>query len=326
MTSSATPARLIAGSAARLRHVVQFYGADDDLIDGVSAYLHDGLSSDGTVLVVATAQHQAAFMRTLRDRGLDVAAAVAQGRLIQQDAEELLQRFMSRDELRPAEFEAIIEELIGPALAQGRPVRIYGEMVATLWGSGHINAALELEQFWNRLADRLPFFLYCGYPTSVGASTADDAAAAALGIVCQLHTALHGSGYPVGAPDPAHPQPVVRFFGRSLDSPRKARQLVREVLAKWGDDDLVNDVALVVSELATNAIRHTRDGFRVELSRTGKSVCAVVSDTSPDVPEPRVIPLAAESGRGLTIVAAVADRWGHAQSPTGKLVWAEVAR
>jgi anti-sigma regulatory factor (Ser/Thr protein kinase) len=321
MTSSATPADLATGSAARLRHVVQFYGANDELVEGVSAYLHDGLIAGGTVIVVATPAHQSAFANALSSAGVDVASAIFEDRLIQRDASELLRRFSRGDRLGHAEFEELIEELVGPALERGGPVRIYGEMVATLWGRGNIKAALELERFWNKLADRLPFFLYCGYPTTAGSGEA-----AALRDVCNLHSALHGSRSPAAVPGCGQPQPVVRFFDRSADSPRKARQLVREVLGRWGDGELAGDTALVVSELATNALRHTRDGFRVELSRTAQSVFAAVSDTSFQEPELRVIPLTAESGRGLAIVAAVASRWGHERSATGKLVWAELAR
>jgi anti-sigma regulatory factor (Ser/Thr protein kinase) len=324
MTSSATPARMTSGSAARLRHMVQFYGANDELVEGVSAYLHDGLIAGGTVIVVATPAHQSAFANALSNAGVDVAAAIFEDRLIQRDASELLSRFTRGDTLGHAEFEDLMEKLVGPALERGGPVRIYGEMVATLWGRGNINAALELERFWNKLADRLPFFLYCGYPTTAG--TGQDGEVAALRDVCNLHSALHGSRSPTTVTNSEHPQPVVRFFDRSTDSPRKARQLVREVLGQWGDGELAGDMALVVSELATNAIRHTRDGFRVELSRTAQSVFAAVSDSSSQPPEPRVIPVTAGSGRGLAIVAAVASRWGHERSATGKLVWAELAR
>ena len=123
MTSSATPA-LASGSAARLRHVVQFYGANDELVEGVSAYLHDGLIAGGTVIVVATPAHQSAFANALSNAGVDVAAAIFEDRLIQRDASELLSRFSRGDTLGHAEFEELMEKLVGPALERGGPVRI----------------------------------------------------------------------------------------------------------------------------------------------------------------------------------------------------------
>ena len=51
------------------------------------------------------------------------------------------------------------------AAVGGRPVRIFGEMVALLWERGLVLAAIELETYWNDLARKLPFDLFCAYPS-----------------------------------------------------------------------------------------------------------------------------------------------------------------
>ncbi|MFD7408355.1 ATP-binding protein [Streptomyces sp. NPDC059866] len=116
---------------------------------------------------------------------------------------------------------------------------------------------------------------------------------------------------------------------------RLARRLVAHRLADWGhpyDSDANETVTLVASELAANAIRHGhvpgRD-FHLRLTATPYVLRVEVADTRGErVPEP-VAPSPpasdAESGRGLLLVANLADRWGVTprEAAPGKCVWAE---
>jgi anti-sigma regulatory factor (Ser/Thr protein kinase) len=306
-----------------LGHVVQFYAATEELTAGVGAFLSDGLLTGGAVIVVATAAHRAAFAHALRSRGVDVNAARAAGTLIEQDAHDLLGQFTRTDGLDQLAFEKAVEDLVAAPLGQGRSVRIYGEMVAELWAHGQVDAALELEGFWNDLGERVAFSLYCAYPIC---ASDDGASALALHQVCELHSALHGPRSPVEFALAEQPSPVVHFFDHAVESPGKARDLVRNVLGRWGDGGLIDDMALVITELATNAVRHTAHGFSVQLSQTPHSVRAAVGDASADEPARRTALPTAVSGRGLALVAALAGQWGYEATPTGKLVWAELPR
>ncbi|MDJ0385524.1 ATP-binding protein [Streptomyces sp. G-G2] len=108
---------------------------------------------------------------------------------------------------------------------------------------------------------------------------------------------------------------------------RRARQLVVERLTAWG---LPTDgPALVVAELAANAVTHGRvsgRGFQVELELGGGVLRIEVVDTRGDrVPCLRDAEGGAEAGRGLVLVAAIADRWGVDPGPAPrKTVWAEL--
>lgn len=119
---------------------------------------------------------------------------------------------------------------------------------------------------------------------------------------------------------------------------RGARQFTRTVLGQWKLDDRLDDVSVVVSELVTNALRHTLPGgapherpldppVRLHLMRwAGRLVCAV-RDPSPDTPAARASgeDLSAESGRGLFLVESFSDGWGWhplAGALRGKVVWA----
>ncbi|MFF9147195.1 6-carboxytetrahydropterin synthase [Streptomyces sp. NPDC014861] len=123
------------------------------------------------------------------------------------------------------------------------------------------------------------------------------------------------------------PEATQRFFDHQPESVRAARDFTTRTLASWGLDD-TGDIRLVVSELATNALAHGSDdehGFLVRLEPSDGGIRLEVHDSRdphepppvPAVPEP-----AAETGRGLVIVDALAARWGVARRrPFGKVVW-----
>ncbi|MEU7744566.1 ATP-binding protein [Nonomuraea sp. NPDC049158] len=101
----------------------------------------------------------------------------------------------------------------------------------------------------------------------------------------------------------------------------KARQLVREALAGWSLSALAEDVAMVVSEVATNVVVHAKSSMTLSLRRCGRSVRGEVADRSPGWPTPLPAGPDEEHGRGLAIVAAYADRWGVDPASEGKIVW-----
>ena len=110
-----------------------------------------------------------------------------------------------------------------------------------------------------------------------------------------------------------------------------ARLHAIHVLHEWGLRDLAGDAEMIVSELITNAIDAStllpeRPPVSLWLLVTGKSLVIEVWDHSPLDLESREADADAECGRGLTVVAALADRWGWER--TGhhrKVVWAELA-
>ncbi|MFD4024829.1 ATP-binding protein [Streptomyces sp. NPDC058576] len=110
------------------------------------------------------------------------------------------------------------------------------------------------------------------------------------------------------------------------------RRLVRGVLGMWRLDVLADRAELIVTELIANAARHTPcPEVRLVVGRpTATRVRVGIVDEEPSrLPELSHAGEEDESGRGLFLVEAVADRWGcDLQSAGGRLrgkeVWAEL--
>jgi anti-sigma regulatory factor (Ser/Thr protein kinase) len=124
-----------------------------------------------------------------------------------------------------------------------------------------------------------------------------------------------------------------QFYRRERRSIPAAREFAGEALKAWGLAGRADDVLLCVSELTTNALLHgvpPGRGFLLQLSRGEGGVLRVEVHDSGD-PWPAGLagadrPQAApdeESGRGLALVAALADKWDVMDRRPGKIVWCE---
>ncbi|MFH8404691.1 ATP-binding protein [Streptomyces sp. NPDC018019] len=106
-----------------------------------------------------------------------------------------------------------------------------------------------------------------------------------------------------------------------------ARRRAARLVAEWGREEAAGDVALIVSELATNALLHgSLRGrlFRVRLVMSASMLRVEVSDPRGErVPRKRR-GVVSTSGHGLVLVGGLADRWGTEPRTVGKTVWAEV--
>ncbi|QNE26001.1 ATP-binding protein [Streptomyces sp. INR7] len=119
-----------------------------------------------------------------------------------------------------------------------------------------------------------------------------------------------------------------RFYPRSRQTVRPARQFAAETLHAWGVTCRHDDVLLCVSELATNALLHgvpPGRGYRLRMLRYEGTVRVEVHDSGSGRPRIAGRDPGAEGGRGLLLVAAVADRWGAVARLPGKAVWCEFA-
>ncbi|MFI7699728.1 ATP-binding protein [Nonomuraea sp. NPDC049480] len=107
----------------------------------------------------------------------------------------------------------------------------------------------------------------------------------------------------------------------------RARGIVTAALGR--DHPLYDDVVLLTSELATNAVLHTRSGaggtFTVSVTSSESAVRVCVSDAGSDGP-PCVCRTSARStsGRGLPLIEALSHRWGFTRESGSTTVWFEL--
>lgn len=146
-------------------HDVQFYRTDEYLTRAAANFLAEGVRAGQPLVVFATPPHRAAFIAALRGLGLDTEEMLSGREAVWLDARETMDAFMEgrlpNRELFMATVGSIFERLLRKR--NFLIVRGYGEMVDLLARDGNHDGALELEKFWNELAEKYPYSLLCGY-------------------------------------------------------------------------------------------------------------------------------------------------------------------
>jgi anti-sigma regulatory factor (Ser/Thr protein kinase) len=104
-----------------------------------------------------------------------------------------------------------------------------------------------------------------------------------------------------------------------------AREQAARQVAAWRLPEAAFATELIVSELVTNAIRYAQPPVRLSLIHDDHSLICEVSDGSTTTPHLRRARTLDEGGRGLFIVAQLAQRWGTRHNRHGKTIWAELA-
>jgi anti-sigma regulatory factor (Ser/Thr protein kinase) len=118
---------------------------------------------------------------------------------------------------------------------------------------------------------------------------------------------------------------VSAAFPAEADSPRRARRMAAATLRRWGHGEaLVADVSLVVSELASNAVRHAGSSFSVALQMQGLLLRVAVEDRAPLADAVTDTGMTPQPPHGLCVVDSLAASWGIEPTRTGKVVWAQL--
>lgn len=130
----------------------------------------------------------------------------------------------------------------------------------------------------------------------------------------------------MGAPE--SPTPLWTYGLTIPHDPRAVRVVratIRSILGAARLNCIVDTVELLVSEVVTNAYRHSALEAYVSMERTPEDFRVTVWDHAPGAPTPQSPAPDDERGRGLGIVEACADQWGVRDYPHGKAVWFSVA-
>lgn len=99
-----------------------------------------------------------------------------------------------------------------------------------------------------------------------------------------------------------------------------ARRLAAEAAHALGSDP--DTAALLVSELASNAVRHAHSDYTLTLDTHGDRLRVTVTDHSTDLPAPPTLqPAEAVGGRGMWLVDTMSAEWGIDLTGNGKSIW-----
>ena len=177
--------------AAR-RHEVGFYSHDRNLIDDVTQFVGTALRLGNGAIVVATESHRNGLLSRLQAYGIDIGAAVEEGRFIAWDAAGALSAFMLDGMPDPVRFLKLLGHLIAKAAEAAREgqsrVALFGECVQLLWMQGKIEAAIQMEKLGNQLTKAYDVDILCGYCSSGAQDGMDEHT---LRRICEEHSAVH---------------------------------------------------------------------------------------------------------------------------------------
>jgi signal transduction histidine kinase/ActR/RegA family two-component response regulator len=213
-------------------HFVQFYEADAALLNSVSGFIGNAISSGEGAVVLATPAHRNSLDELLKARGLDVASAKWRGRYVALDAAETLSKFMVAGSPEPTRFNETLGSVIASVTQSGSRVRAFGEMVTLLWAEGNQAGAIRLEELWNDLQATHSFSLFCAYPLR---GLSGEKFIEPTGSICRAHSRVIPAESYVDLSDPVarlREIAVLQQKAESLESEVKERREIEERLRR----------------------------------------------------------------------------------------------
>jgi len=148
-------------------HEAGFYSDDASLLDGFTKFVGAALKAGNSAIVVATESHRDSLPPRLQAEGLDIVAAIEQGRYISLDAAETLSTFMVNGMPDSVLFLKFFGDLILAAAqaanAEQARVAVFGEGVHLLWAEGKAEAAIQVEHLSGEIAKSYDIDILCGY-------------------------------------------------------------------------------------------------------------------------------------------------------------------
>jgi hypothetical protein len=148
-------------------HEVEFYSDDEAFVIGFTLFIETALSAGSAVIVITTESHRKSLLQRLQEHGVDVAAAIEQGRYISLKVADTLSTYTVNDLPDPARCVKVAGDLLMEAAkaAQWEPPRVAvcGECAPILWAQGTADAAIQVEHLWDEIARKHEVDILCGY-------------------------------------------------------------------------------------------------------------------------------------------------------------------
>jgi DNA-binding NarL/FixJ family response regulator len=174
------------------RHEAGFYSDDGSFLDGFTQFIGTSLMVGKAVIVVATESHRDCLPLRLQANGLDVGAAIEEGRYISLDTIDTLSTFIVNGSPDPVRFLKSAGDLIVRAAkaVNGDHARVAacGTSAPLLWEQRNAEGAIQLERLWDQIARSHGVDILCGYSLatfqgSVGKHVFEK--------ICAAHSVIH---------------------------------------------------------------------------------------------------------------------------------------
>ncbi|MGC1434888.1 MAG: response regulator [Terriglobales bacterium] len=164
--NEATPSLASEKAEITRSHEVAFCSDDAAFVFGFTRFIEAALQAGNAVVVIATESHRNRLLQRLQEHGVDIAAAIEQGRYVSLDVAETLSTFMVNGLPDPARCLKVAGDLVMEAAkaAQGEPPRVAvcGEIAPSLWAQGKADAAIQVEHLWDEIAKSYDVDILCG--------------------------------------------------------------------------------------------------------------------------------------------------------------------
>lgn len=177
--------KLLAPVLSESEHVVQFYEADDFLVEALCGLIASALAAGEGVLVCITGAHQRLVEAQLASRGIDLQRARQQGQCVILPMDSTLVQILVDGLPIAQRFEDVLGGAIAELAKAWPRVQAFGEFVAVLCESGNREAAYQMEELWHRLLSQYPLALLCAYPMK---HFAEQNGGMSVSQICHCHT------------------------------------------------------------------------------------------------------------------------------------------
>ena len=173
-------------------HEVGFFSEDRHFLSHVRGFIAAALKAGNAAIVIATESHRERLLLELQAEGMDMRAAIEEGRYIPLDAADALSKFMVDGMPDSVRFLELLGDLIVTAreAAKGEHagVSVFGECVHVLWAQGNAEAAIQVEELGNKLTQIHAVDILCGYSVGTVEKRMDNAV---FQRICSEHSAVH---------------------------------------------------------------------------------------------------------------------------------------
>ncbi|HEU4929899.1 MAG TPA: MEDS domain-containing protein [Candidatus Krumholzibacteria bacterium] len=145
-------------------HFATLAQSTEALAKSASRFLEEGIRNGSPAVLIATESTRDYFLHHIQDAGFDVDELDKSGMLTIVDADTAIDRLMQYSAPDWDEFNRIVgNAVIRAGRASRQAPRVYGELVNLLWQTNRERAAIRIEEYWNKLARKHRFSLFCGY-------------------------------------------------------------------------------------------------------------------------------------------------------------------